>query len=404
MQRVAQRISGTSKKTFGMYEKAAPLAAAGKDLVHLELGRPFADTPDHIKEATVRALRDGHVHYSDMRGLSMLREALVAKLRDHNGLAVRADDILITNGLTHASFAVFMALLDPGDEVILLDPYYPQHVGKIELAGAKAVFAPLDAQDNFSIKPGLIEPLITPRTRMIVLVNPVNPTGRVYTRAELQGLADLAVRHDLLVVSDEVYDEILYDGVTHTSIAALPGMHDRTISLYAFTKAYAMDGWRLGYLVAPAWLMPGLLKITANDVTHVNTFIQHGAHAAVTGPREVLDRLVEDDRAKRDLVVARLNEMPGVRCAMPEATIYAFADVRGTGVPSQQLADLILREAHVVVEAGSFYGEGGEGHLRVCFGSESVERLEEGMRRLADFFKRLAAGEFAHPTRVAQAA
>ncbi len=404
MQRVAKRISETSKKSFGMYEKAAALAAAGTDLVHLELGRPYADTPDHIKEATVQALRAGEVHYSDMRGNARLREALTVKLREHNGMDVRADELLITNGLTHASFAAFMAVLDPGDEVILLDPHYPQHVGKIELAGARAVFARLDAQDRFSIKPELIEPLITPRTRMIVLVNPVNPTGRAYTRAELEGLAALAIRHDLLVASDEVYDEILYPGARHTSIASLPGMRERTISMFAFTKAYAMDGWRLGYLVAPSWLMPGLLKITANDVTHVNTFIQHGALAAVTGPREVLRQLIEDDRLKRDLVVARLNAMPGVRCATPEATIYAFPDVSATGIASQQLADLILQEAHVVVEAGSFYGAAGEGHLRVCFGSESVERLEEGMRRLARFFTRLAAGEFAEPSRAIVAA
>lgn len=404
MQRVAKRISETSKKSFGMYEKAAALAAEGKDLVHLELGRPHADTPDHIKEATVQALRAGEVHYSDMRGNAKLRQALTTKLREHNGMEVRADDLLITNGLTHASFAVFMALLDPGDEVILLDPHYPQHVGKIELAGAKPVFARLDAQNHFSIKPELIEPLITPRTRMIVLVNPVNPTGRVYSRVELEGLAALAIRHDLLVASDEVYDEILYPGAKHISIAALPGMSERTVSMFAFTKAYAMDGWRLGYLVAPSWMMPGLLKITANDVTHVNTFIQHGAYAAVTGPREVLHKLVDDDRIKRDLVVARLNEMPGVRCATPDATIYAFADVRATGLPSQQLADLILQEAHVVVEAGSFYGAAGEGHLRICFGSESIERLEEGMRRLAAFFTRLAAGEFANRPQAAVAA
>jgi aspartate aminotransferase len=386
--RVAQRISGTSKKSFGMYEKAATLAASGKDLIHFELGRPCADTPDHIKQATISALLGGQVHYSDMRGLEKLRQALADKLNTKNRVAVSANDILVTNGLTHASFATFMALLDPGDEVILLDPYYPQHVGKIELAGATVVLAPLDAGNNFALRANLIEPKITSRTRMIVIVNPVNPTGRVYTLSELQDLADLAIRHDLIVVSDEIYEEIVYDGVAHTSIASLPGMRERTVSMFAFTKSFAMDGWRLGYLAAPEWLMPALLKITANDVTHVNTFIQEGAFAAVTGPSSVLTELVEDDKRKRDLVVQRLNQMPGVGCALPEGTIYAFPNVKDVGIPSQELAERILEQAHVVVEAGSFYGAGGEGHLRVCFGSESVERIEEGMDRLSRFFNR----------------
>jgi aspartate aminotransferase len=224
---------------------------------------------------------------------------------------------------------------------------------------------------------------------MIVIVNPVNPTGRVYRRSELETLADLAIKHDLIVVSDEVYEDIVYDQNTHVSIASLPGMKERTISLFAFTKSYAMDGWRLGYLAADAALMPAVLKVTVNDVAHVNTFIQDGAHAAITGPRAVLDALVAADRVKRDLVVQRLNQMPGVVCPLPEGTIYAFPDVRELGMPSQELAVAILERANVVVEAGSFYGPTGEGHLRICFGAESAERLEEGMRRLNGFFNTL---------------
>lgn len=389
MRRVAQRISATTPKSFGMYAKAAALEGEGRDLVHLELGKPHADTPAHIKEATIRALRAGNVHYSDLQGVPALRRALAGKLREANGLDVGPSDILVTNGLTHASFAAFLALLDPGDEAILLEPYYPQHVGKIELAGARVVTAKLDAARGFAIDAAAIEAAVTPRTRMIVLVNPVNPTGRVYTREELQALADVAIRHDLLVVSDEVYEEIVFDGNRHVSIASLDGMAERTVSMFAFTKSFAMDGWRLGYLAAPRWAMPGLLKITANDATHVNTFIQAGALAAVTGPPEVLDGLVAEDRHKRDLVVQRLNQMPGVTCALPEGTIYAFPDIRGTGLAAQVLADRLLAEAGVVVEAGSFYGTGGEGHLRVCFGSESTERLEEGMARIGAFLNRL---------------
>ena len=389
MPRFARRITQTSEKSYGMFQKAAAKAATGADLIHLELGRPCHDTPDHIKQATIKALLDGKVHYSDLQGELALRQALQKKLADYNNIDATPGEILVTNGLTQASYAAFMALLDEGDEAILLEPFYPQHVNKIEMTGAKVVLAPLDAAAGFRIRKDLIEAKITQRTRVIVLVNPCNPTGRVYSREELQELADLAIKHDLIVVSDEVYEQILFEGAEHISIASLPGMKERTITMFAFTKAYAMDGWRLGYLAADAALMPGLMKITMNEVTHVNTFIQDGALAAVTGPASVLQDMVDDDQKKRNLVVQRLNQMPGVTCTMPEGTIYAFPDISGTGMTSQQAADALLEKANVVVEAGGFYGASGDNHIRVCFGSQSYERIEEGMDRMAKFFNSL---------------
>ncbi|WP_302357752.1 pyridoxal phosphate-dependent aminotransferase [Alcaligenes sp. YSL9] len=389
--KLAKRITGTSQKSFGMYEQAARLQGDISDLIHLEVGRPDADTPMAIKQAAADALMRGEVHYSDLRGVPALREALAAKLRKQNKLDVGPDDVLVTNGLTHASFAAFFAILDEGDEVILLSPHYPQHIGKIELAGAHPVLVPLNKEQGFAIDAQAIEAAITPRTRMVVLVNPANPTGRVYRRSELEALAQLAIKHDLVVVSDEVYEDITYDDAEHISIASLPGMQERTVSMFAFTKSYAMDGWRIGYLAAPAWLMPGLLKITANDVTHVNTFIQAGALEAVVGQQEALRGMIADDDAKRRLMLQRLNAMANVSCAQVEGTIYAFADVRATGVPSQELAERLLKEARVVVEAGSFYGPQGEGFLRLCFGSASYEQIEQAMDRLQLFFAQLEA-------------
>ena len=389
MPKFARRITQTSKKSYGMFAKAAAMAKDGRDLIHLELGQPVHDTPEHIKQAAIRALRAGEVHYSDLQGIPQLREALAAKVREYNRIEVSASEILVTNGLTQASFAAFMALLDEGEEAILLEPYYPQHVGKVEMAGARPVMAPLDKAAGFRVRRELIAPLITPRTRVIVLVNPSNPTGRVYSREELQILADLAIEHDLAVISDEVYEQIVFDGGEHISIASLPGMKERTVSMFAFTKAYAMDGWRLGYLAADKAMMPALMKITTTEVTHVNTFIQHGALAAVSGPASVLEEMVDDDRRKRDLVVSRLNQMPGVLCPRPEGTIYAFPDISGTGLKAQEAADAILEKVDVVVEAGSFYGSLGENHLRICFGSQSYERLEEAMDRLSRFFNSL---------------
>jgi aspartate aminotransferase len=374
-----------------MYARAAAMGAAGADLIHLELGKPIHDTPDEIKEATIAALRAGKVHYGDLQGEPAFRQALADKLRSFNRIEAAADEVLVTNGLTQASFAAFLALIDPGDEVILLEPYYPQHVGKIELAGGICVTVPLDAERDFGIRADWIEAAITPRTKMIVLVNPCNPTGRVYSRQELEGLAEVAVRHDLFVVSDEVYEYIVFDRAEHVSIAALPGMADRTVSMFAFTKAYAMDGWRLGYLAADASLIPALMKITANEVTHVNTFIQYGGLAAVIGGDAAVAEMVADDRVKRDKVVQALNQMPGVRCALPEGTIYAFPDISATGWSSQALADALLDQGRVVVEAGSFYGQAGEGHLRVCFGSVSHSEIDEAVGRMARFFNNLPA-------------
>ncbi|KFL31184.1 aspartate aminotransferase [Devosia riboflavina] len=387
MKQLARRITGTSKKSFGMYARAA--ASGRDDLIHMELGKPFADTPQHIKDATIAAIQAGKVHYSDLPGILPLREAAAAKLARQNGMDVSPDQIVVTNGLTHGSYAALMAFIDDGDEVILLEPYYPQHIGKIELAGGIAVPVPLDAARDYAIDAARIEASVTPRTKMIVLINPCNPTGRVYSRAELLALADIAIRHDLIVVSDEVYEEIVYDEAQHISIAALPGMAERTVTLFAFTKSYAMDGWRIGYLAAPKAAIGAILKITANDVTHVNTFIQEGALAALGGDPALLAELIADDREKRDRVVTRLNQISGVTCPWPQGTIYAFPDISQLGLSAQTLAERLMDEAGVVVEAGSFYGPAGEGRLRFCFGALSLDDIDRAMDRVAGFIRQL---------------
>ncbi len=386
----ADRITNSSKKSFGMYEKAAKLMTEGIDVIHLEVGRPSFDTPNHIKEATKKALDDGLVHYGDFFGELKFREALAEKLNRYNNISATPDEIVVTGGLTHGAYATCMAALDPGDEVILLEPYYPQHVNKVELAGGKIVTAPLNRNEGFSIDSHAIEQRITDKTRMIALVNPANPTGRVYSYEELSALASLAIKHDLLVMSDEVYEQILYDGNQHISIAALPGMQERTISLFAFTKGYAMDGWRMGYAVAQRNLMEAILKITINDMAHVNVFIQEGGYAAIAGSQDCVVEMVAEDKRRRDLVCSRLNSMPNVQCEIPDATIYAFPNIEATGLSSQAIADRLLEECQVVVETGVFYGATGEGHLRICFGAEPYERIEEAMNRMEQFFVTLA--------------
>jgi aspartate aminotransferase len=371
-----------------MYEKAMEYMAQGKDVIHLEVGRPNFDTPLHIKEAAKKALDDGIVHYGEFPGDHKLREAISGKLKSLNKLDVSPDEVLVTNGLTHAAYAVFMAALDEGDEVILLEPYYPQHINKIELSGGKIITAPLDRENGFQVDRTAIESRINDKTRMICIVNPANPTGRVFSLDELKIIADLAIEHDLLVISDEVYEQITYDGHQHISIASLPGMWERTFSCFAYTKAFAMDGWRLGYVACKKEFMQALLKITVNDVAHVNVFIQEGAYAAITGPQDCLAEMLQEDNRRRELVCRRLNEIKGIVCPSPQGTIYAFPDVSAIGKPSLQIAEEILAETYVVTEEGTFYGATGEGHLRMCFGAEPYERLEEAMDRLQKYFEK----------------
>lgn len=385
----ARRMESQKGKGFGMFEIAARLEADGADIIHLEFGRPSFDTPAHIKEATKKALDDGVVHYGDISGDIELRESLAKKLTEFNGVDTSPDQILITNGLTQASMAVFEAGVDPGDEVVMTDPFYPQHPAKVGLVGGETVTFPLAKEENWRLDGAALEEIVSEKTSMICLINPANPVGRVFTPEELSEVARVAIEKDLLVVTDEVYEYITFDGNRHVSIASLPGMAERTISLFAFTKAYAMDGWRMGYAAGPEHLIADLRKVTMNQSTHPNVFAQKGALAAVLGPHEPVDEMVAEDKRRRDLLCSGLNEIDGVDCPTPEATIYAFPDMGDLGMTSNELAKLILAEAHVAVESGAFYGRQGEGHLRICFGSEPYERLEEAVDRIQGVLERL---------------
>ncbi|MEX2123453.1 MAG: pyridoxal phosphate-dependent aminotransferase [Woeseia sp.] len=373
-------------KGFGMYETAASMQSRGADIIHLEVGRPSNVTPRHIREAAKSALDKGIVHYGDLQGLGALREALAARYSQERGVNYTANEILITNGVTQAAYAAFMSGLDEGDEVIVLAPFYPQHNSKIRLAGARVVEVPLAMRGGmFRLDADALEDAITSVTRMVVLINPANPIGTVYTKAELEDLASIAKRHDLLVLSDEVYEYITFDESKHISFASLPEMKERTITVNAFTKAYAMDGWRIGYAAAPAHIIADLRRVTMNTTTHPCVFAQEGALVAVTSSQDCVKEMVDEDRRRRDLVVESLNLVPGITCPVPQGTIYAFPDVRGFGVMSDQLALQILESAHVAVESGSFYGRNGQGHLRICFGSEPYDRVSEAMHRLTDY-------------------
>lgn len=384
----AGRMASQADKSYGIYEAALRLQAQGANVIHLGIGRPSDDTPEPICAATKAALDAQCVHYGDLQGTRALRHALAARYRREQGLDIGADEVLITNGVTQASFAAFMAAIDPGDEVIVLDPYYPQHNSKIALLGGMVVpVAMACGAGRFALDEPALRAAITPRTRMLVLINPGNPTGTVWTRGELQRLAALAIEHDLLVLADEVYEYIVFDGRSHLSLASLPGMWERTITVSAFTKAYAMDGWRIGYAVAPAPIIRQMKLVTTNLTTHPNVFAQQGAIEAVTGSQLPRQHMLENDRRRRDLVVERLSRIPGIRCPRPEGSIYAFPDIRELGLSSAELSHRLLEGAHVAVEAGAFYGHRGEGHLRLCVASEPYARVAEALDRIEAFVR-----------------
>jgi aspartate aminotransferase len=357
----------------------------GAEIIHLEFGRPSSDTPEHIKQACIDALNEGLVHYSDLLGLSELRDALATRYKSFNKMDITPEQILITNGATHASFAAILSAVDPGDEVIVLDPFYPQHNSKIRLAGGKIITVALDKGRDFHIDINALKNAVSSRTRMLVLINPANPTGAMYSREELMELSEFCQDHNLIVLSDEVYEFNTYDGAEHISIASLPGMNERTITVSAFTKAYAMDGWRIGFAVAPVNMIADMQKITLNDATHPCVFAQAGAIAAVTGNQDCRLKLVAEDKRRRDLAVSRLNAMPGIKCHQPQASIYAFPDIRELGISAESLAVDLLKSTGVAVESGSFYGSQGDNHLRVCFGSQPYDILEKGLDRIESF-------------------
>lgn len=386
MKSSASRMASQAQKGFGMYETAASLEKEGADVIHLEVGRPSSDTPAHIKEAAKKALDNGIVHYGDLQGTGALREALAARYGSLYGVDVTADEVLITNGVTQASFSTFMALIEEGDEVVVLEPFYPQHNSKIALAGGKVVTAPLKLVDGtFRLDAPAVEAAITSATKMLVLINPANPVGTVYTYEELQQLATIVEKHDLLVLSDEVYEFITFDNSRHVCFASLPSMKERTITVSAFTKAYSMDGWRIGYAIAPQSILTEVHKVTMNSTTHPCVFAQEGALEAVTASQDCVAELVEEDKQRRDLVVDRLNAIPGVSCTSPQGTIYAFPDISGLGVHADELSKRILEETHVAVESGSFYSDRGHDYLRICFGSEPYDRLADAMDRLGQY-------------------
>ncbi|MFE9493201.1 pyridoxal phosphate-dependent aminotransferase [Streptomyces collinus] len=383
--RAAARFHAVEESaTYAVFDMVARMRAQGLEVVDLGGGEPDFDTAGHVVDEAVGALRDGFTHYTPSRGLPALLRAVSAKLAEDNGVvADAATDIVVTPSAKHALFAALVTVLDPGDELLVPTPSWVSYTEMARLIGARPVQVALDGADGFRITAELLERHVSPRTKALLVNSPNNPTGRSLTAEEAAVIARFAQEHDVLLISDEIYEKILYDGRAHLSLAAQPGCADRTITVNGFSKGYAMTGWRLGYAAGPTDLMAQLLKVQQHTVGCTASFVQRGGIAALTGSQEPVEWMGAQYAARRDLVVAGLNSLPGVSCSPPDGAFYAFADIRGTGfADSASFAQWLLREAAVAVMPGSAFGAGGEGFVRLSFAT-SPQVLRTALDRMA---------------------
>ena len=389
--RTASRMGSIGTETaFEAAARARALEATGRSIIHLEIGEPDFDTPANVREAAKAAIDAGQTHYPPFAGLALLRAAIASDAAERRGIRVDPANVFVTVGGKGVMVYAILAVVDPGDEVIVPDPGYPIYESMTRFVGGTAVPIPIRQELDFRLDVDELASLITPRTKLLVINSPANPTGGVLTRSDIERIAELAVRHDLVVLSDEIYSRILYDGAEHVSIASLPGMADRTIILDGFSKTYAMTGWRLGYAIVPEWLRQAYGTLIINTISGATAFAQAGAIEALTGPQAEVEAMVAEFRARRDLIVDGLNAIPGITCRRPQGAFYVFPEISATGLSGAELADRLLHEAGVCVLAGTAFGGVGRSHVRISY-ANSRENLTEALRRMRTVVEPLVA-------------
>ncbi|MBI2780763.1 MAG: pyridoxal phosphate-dependent aminotransferase [Chloroflexi bacterium] len=373
-----------TESAFEVAARARALEATGRSIIHLQIGEPDFDTPANVRAAAKRAIDAGMTHYPPFAGLPDLRAAIAADTTARRGFAVEPSNVFVTVGGKGVMVYAIMGLVDPGDEVIVPDPGYPIYDSITRFVGGISVPIPIRMENDFRLDVDELATLITPRTKLLVLNSPANPTGGVLTPGDIERIAELALRHDLVVLSDEIYSRILYDGAEHVSIASLPGMQERTIVLDGFSKTYAMTGWRLGYAIVPDWLVRTYGQLIINTISGVTAFAQAGAIEALRGPQDDVEATVVEFNARRDLIVDGLNAIPGFRCHRPQGAFYVFPEISGTGMTGAQLADRLLNESGVCVLAGTAFGGVGTNHIRISY-ANSRANLTEALARIRAF-------------------
>ena len=376
--------------TLAMAARASAMTASGVDVVDLSVGEPDFPTPPHICQAAEAAIRAGRTKYTPAAGIPALKQAVAADYARRTGLAVTPAQVVVSNGAKHSLHNVFTALLDEGDEVIVPTPYWVSYAELIKLSGAKPVLVPTRIEDDFKLRPEALRAALTPATRMLLLCTPSNPTGVVYSADELRQLADVAIEADLAVVSDEIYDQLVFDGRSAVSFPTLrPGLEHRTVVVAGVSKTYSMTGWRIGWTICPEPLSKAIGNLQSQETSNPCSVSQHAALAALTGPQECVAEMCRAFQRRRDLVASRLTAMPGIRLPAIGGAFYAFFDIaehlrrgRDGVTTSMQWCEALLEKEHVALVAGSAFGA--EGHVRMSFAA-SEEKLNQGLDRIARF-------------------
>jgi aspartate/methionine/tyrosine aminotransferase len=369
-----------TETAFSVLARARALEREGRDVIHLEIGEPDFDTPGHISEAAYAALRAGETHYCPSAGIPEFREAAAAELSATRGVEIPAERVLVGTGAKPFLFFTVLAVCDAGDEVIYPDPGFPIYESAIRFAGATPVPLPLLEERDFTFDPADLARRLTPLTKLVILNSPQNPTGGVIGAADLREAAGLLGDSGAWILSDEVYSRLLYEG-EFASIASLPGMLERTVLLDGLSKTYAMTGWRCGYAAVPEPLVDPLVRFFVNSTSCVPPFVQRAGIAALEGPQDGPDEMVREFRRRRDVIVAGLNELPGVSCRTPRGAFYVFPNVGRVPIGAEELADRLLTEEGVALLAGSAFGEVGKQNLRLSY-ANSVDNLARALERI----------------------
>jgi aspartate/methionine/tyrosine aminotransferase len=369
-----------TETAFEVLVRARALEAQGRDVVHLEIGEPDFDTPANVGNAGMTAIQEGWTHYGPAAGQADLRQAIADYINRSRGTTYGPEHVVVTPGGKPIMFFLILALLEEGDDAIFPDPGFPIYRSMIDFVGARAIPLPIREEHDFRLDVDELASLITPQSKFLIINSPANPTGGVLTYADLEAIARLAVEHDLFVLADEIYSEIIYDG-EHHSIATFPGMRERTAILDGFSKTYAMTGWRLGYGLMPEPLAEQVARLMVNSVSCSASLVQRAGLEALTGPQDAVSDMVAAFRTRRDLMVEGLNQIPGISCLEPAGAFYVFPNITGTGSTSQEFADRLLEEFGVAALAGTSFGEHGEGYLRLSY-ANSEENLAKALERI----------------------
>jgi aspartate/methionine/tyrosine aminotransferase len=373
------------ENAFAVLARATELAAQGRDIINLGIGQPDFRTPEHIVEAAVKALRDGHHGYTPATGIKPLRQAVAADLHERYQVEVSPDEVMIMPGGKPTMFMAILMFGEPGAEILYPDPGFPIYRSMIEFTGAKPVPVPIREENGFAFSAEETLRLITPRTRLLILNSPANPTGGVTPKAEVDKLvAGLAAHPHVAVLSDEIYDRMVYDGETHVCLLTYPSIRDRLILLNGWSKTYAMTGWRLGYAVWPGKLYDYARKLAVNLHSCVNASAQYAGLAALTGPQDEVTRMVAEFDRRRAVVVEGLNALPGISCATPTGAFYAFPNVARTGWKAKALASALLEEAGIAIIGGPDFGVLGEGYVRLSY-ANSTDNIRRALARMGEF-------------------